>query len=41
MIPAVDALFKAIADPTRRALRDALVGQAGQTLRALEARFPI
>jgi DNA-binding transcriptional ArsR family regulator len=34
----VDAVFKALADPTRRALLDALYEQDGQTLSALEAR---
>jgi len=35
----VDAVFKALADPTRRSLLDELFGQDGQTLRALEERF--
>jgi len=35
----VDAIFKALADPTRRSLLDALFQQDGQTLTALEARF--
>jgi DNA-binding transcriptional ArsR family regulator len=34
----VDEVFKALADPTRRALLDALYEQDGQTLSALEAR---
>ena len=33
-----DAVFKALADPTRRALLDALFADDGQTLSALEAR---
>jgi uncharacterized protein YndB with AHSA1/START domain len=37
----VDEVFKALADPTRRDLLDALFGQDGQTLSALEARFAI
>jgi DNA-binding transcriptional ArsR family regulator len=32
-----DAVFKALADPTRRALLDALFAEDGQTLSALEA----
>ena len=32
-----DAVFKALADPTRRALLDALFADDGQTLSALEA----
>ncbi|HEX7276703.1 MAG TPA: SRPBCC domain-containing protein [Acidimicrobiales bacterium] len=35
----MDDVFKALADPTRRALLDELFRQDGQTLRALEARF--
>ena len=35
----VDEVFKALADPTRRALLDALHESDGQTLSALEARF--
>jgi uncharacterized protein YndB with AHSA1/START domain/DNA-binding transcriptional ArsR family regulator len=35
----VDAVFKALADPTRRSLLDELFAQDGQTLGALEARF--
>jgi len=37
----VDAVFKALADPTRRSLLDELFAQDGQTLSALEARFDI
>jgi DNA-binding transcriptional ArsR family regulator/uncharacterized protein YndB with AHSA1/START domain len=37
----VDAVFKALADPTRRRLLDALFKKDGQTLRALEARLPM
>jgi uncharacterized protein YndB with AHSA1/START domain len=36
---AVDDVFRAMADPTRRALLDELFRQDGQTLSALEARF--
>ena len=35
--PAVDTVFRALADPTRRALLDALFDQDGQTLVALTA----
>jgi uncharacterized protein YndB with AHSA1/START domain/DNA-binding transcriptional ArsR family regulator len=35
----VDEVFKALADPTRRALLDELFRQDGQTLHALEERF--
>jgi DNA-binding transcriptional ArsR family regulator len=35
----VDEVFKALADPTRRALLDELYREDGQTLRALEERF--
>ena len=34
----MDAVFKALADPTRRALLDALFAEDGQTLSALEHR---
>jgi uncharacterized protein YndB with AHSA1/START domain len=37
----VDEVFKALADPTRRALLDELFRSDGQTQRALEARFSI
>lgn len=37
----MDAVFKALADPTRRALLDVLFRHDGQTLSALEARFDI
>jgi uncharacterized protein YndB with AHSA1/START domain/DNA-binding transcriptional ArsR family regulator len=37
----MDAVFKALADPTRRGLLDALFEQDGQTLSALERRLPI
>jgi DNA-binding transcriptional ArsR family regulator len=37
----VDAVFKALADPTRRDLLDALYAQDGQTLTALEERVPM
>jgi len=39
MLSGVDTVFKALADPTRRRLLDALFRKDGQTLRALEARF--
>ena len=35
----MDAVFKALADPTRRSLLDELFRSDGQTLRALEERF--
>jgi uncharacterized protein YndB with AHSA1/START domain len=35
----MDAVFKALADPTRRSLLDELFRQDGQTLGALEGRF--
>jgi uncharacterized protein YndB with AHSA1/START domain/biotin operon repressor len=35
----VELVFKAMADPTRRALLDALFAEDGQSLSALEARF--
>jgi uncharacterized protein YndB with AHSA1/START domain len=35
----VDAVFRALADPTRRSLLDELFQQDGQTLSALEERF--
>jgi uncharacterized protein YndB with AHSA1/START domain/DNA-binding transcriptional ArsR family regulator len=37
----VDAVFKALADPTRRSLLDELFREDGQTLSALEERFPM
>jgi uncharacterized protein YndB with AHSA1/START domain len=37
----VDAVFRALADPTRRSLLDELFREDGQTLSALEARFPM
>src|SRR2546425_1662284 len=39
MVLAVDKVFKALADPTRRRLLDALFKEDGQTLSALEGRF--
>src|SRR3954462_8612565 len=36
---AMDAVFRALADPTRRSLLDELFREDGQTLAALEARF--
>jgi len=37
----VDAVFKALADPTRRSLLDELFREDGQTLTELEARLPM
>ena len=37
----MDAVFRALADPTRRDLLDALFAQDGQTLTALEERVPM
>jgi DNA-binding transcriptional ArsR family regulator len=37
----MDEVFKALADPTRRALLDALFAEDGQTLTALEERVPM
>src|SRR5438874_7916524 len=37
----MDAVFKALADPTRRSLLDELFEQDGQTRGALEARLPM
>src|SRR5918997_2666869 len=37
----MDAVFKALADPTRRGLLDELFEQGGQTLSALEGRLPM
>jgi uncharacterized protein YndB with AHSA1/START domain len=37
----MDTVFRALADPTRRALLDDLFRDDGQTLSALEARFPM
>ena len=37
----MDAVFKALADPTRRGLLDELFMEDGQTLSALEARLPM
>ncbi len=38
---AMDAVFKALADPTRRGLLDELFKQDGQTLSALEGQLPM
>src|SRR5919107_3806594 len=37
----MDAVFKALADSTRRALLDELFKEGGQTLSALEGRLPM
>src|SRR3954467_3217080 len=37
----MDAVFKALADPTRRSLLDELFEHDGQTLSALEQRLPM
>jgi DNA-binding transcriptional ArsR family regulator len=37
----MDSVFKALADPTRRSLLDALYEEDGQTLKALEQRLPM
>src|SRR5207248_4540831 len=37
----MDAVFRALADPTRRSLLDELFRQDGQTLVALERRLPM
>src|SRR5713101_4266335 len=41
MLGGMDAVFKALADPTRRSLLDELFKEDGQTLRALEQRLPM
>jgi uncharacterized protein YndB with AHSA1/START domain/DNA-binding transcriptional ArsR family regulator len=41
MIAAMDAVFRALADPTRRKLLDRLFKRDGQTLSALERRLPM
>jgi uncharacterized protein YndB with AHSA1/START domain len=41
MLQAVDEVFKAMADPTRRSLLDELFREDGQTLTALERRLPM
>ena len=41
MVGAVDLVFRALADPTRRALLDELLALDGQTLVALHSRFPM
>src|SRR5213595_4069909 len=37
----MDEVFRALADPTRRSLLDELYSEDGQTLGALEERFPM
>src|SRR5918998_6817892 len=39
ILSVMDAVFRALADPTRRSLLDELFREDGQTLRALEERF--
>jgi DNA-binding transcriptional ArsR family regulator len=39
MIAGMDEVFRALADPTRRSLLDALFHEDGQTLSALEGRL--
>jgi len=39
MVPGVDEVFRALADPTRRSLLDELFREDGQTLSTLEGRF--
>ena len=41
MLPGMDLVFKALADPTRRSLLDALFEEDGQTLTELEERLPM
>jgi uncharacterized protein YndB with AHSA1/START domain len=41
MIGGMDAVFKALSDPTRRSLLDELFKKDGQTLSALERRLPM
>jgi len=40
MLP-VDEVFRALADPTRRGLLDALLARDGQTLGELQQRLPM
>src|SRR5215212_855297 len=40
-MPAMDEVFKALADPTRRSLLDELFERDGQTLTELEERLPM
>jgi len=40
MLPDMDEVFKALADPSRRDLLDALYEEDGQTLSALERKLP-
>jgi uncharacterized protein YndB with AHSA1/START domain len=41
MIPGMDEVFRALADPTRRSLLDELFKQDGQSLSVLERRLPM
>src|SRR5947209_5926247 len=41
MLAGMDEVFRALADPTRRSLLDELFREDGQTLSALQERFPM
>jgi uncharacterized protein YndB with AHSA1/START domain/DNA-binding transcriptional ArsR family regulator len=41
IVDSMDTVFRALADPTRRSLLDALFKKDGQTLRTLEERLPM
>ncbi|MCL2770450.1 MAG: helix-turn-helix domain-containing protein, partial [Solirubrobacterales bacterium] len=41
ILPGMDEVFRALADPTRRSLLDELFVRDGQTLTALEGRLPM
>ncbi len=41
MMPGMDEVFRALADPTRRSLLDQLYEEDGQSLTALEGRLPM
>ena len=41
MVAGMDDVFRALADPTRRSLLDALYERDGQSLSELEARLPM
>src|SRR2546428_7031069 len=40
-VSVMDEVFRALADPTRRSLRDELFREDGQTLSALQGRLPM